>query len=87
MSAAPRTDYDCFEDLIRQLRVADHPATAEKLDLLLHHVTWTTGSELMGELGSTILAFQRNATDISAELHGTLSDCMSIVRKYWPDIS
>ncbi len=56
MSSAPQGGYECFDGLIRQLRGAGHTATADKLDIMLHRVAWTTGSELVGELGLEILA-------------------------------
>jgi hypothetical protein len=86
MSSPTQISYECFEELIRRLRGAGHVAAAEKLDFMLHKVAWTTGSELIGELGSEILSFQRSASDVSSELQRSLSDCMSMVRRFWPDI-
>lgn len=86
MTSAPEISYECFEELIRRLRVASHTVAADKLDFMLHKVAWTTGSELIGELGLEILAFQRSAPSVSAELQCSLSDCMSMVRRVWPDI-
>jgi len=86
MSPTSQPGYECFEELILRLRVAAHSATADKLDFILHRVAWTTGSELIGELGSEILAFQRSVADVSVELQRELSDCMTAVRKVWPDI-
>ena len=86
MNATPEIDYEIFEELIRQLRVAGHDTTADKLDFLLHRVAWTTGSELIGELGLEITAFQRSVPDASAEVQHALKRCMSVVRNVWPDI-
>lgn len=77
---------NCFEELIGRLRIEGHNVTANKLDCLLHETAWTTGSELMGELGLEILAFQRSAVGVSAELQRSLNDCMSAVRKVWPGV-
>ena len=80
-------DYECFEELIRRLRAEDHARTANKLDSMLHRVAWTTGSELVGELGLEILAFRERVTVVSAELQHALEDCLSMVRTIWPDIA
>lgn len=79
-------DYECFEELIRQLQTACHTATGQKLDFMLHRVAWTTGSELIGELGMEVLAFQQATPAVGAELQNTLSRCMEMVRRIWPDI-
>jgi hypothetical protein len=86
MSSGPQIDYECFEELVRQLQTAGHTTTAQKLDYTLHRVAWTTGSELIGELGLEILAFQKTTPEIGVELQGTISRCMVTVRRIWPDI-
>ena len=78
--------YDCFEQLITGLRAEGHSDFAAKLDYLLHKVAWTTGSELLGELGLEILGFQQHLPTISEELRQLLASCMDIVRRAWPDI-
>jgi hypothetical protein len=84
-STAP-TGYECFDELIRQLRASGHPVMADKLDSMLHGLGWTTSSELIGELGLAILAFQRNTTEVPVELERALSNCMLAVRRVWPEI-
>ena len=51
MSPGVQIDYECFEELIRQLQTEGHTTSAQKLDHMLHQVAWTTGSELIGALG------------------------------------
>lgn len=85
MSPRTQIDYKCFEELVHQLQDAGHTATARKLDEMLH-LAWTTGSELIGELGLEILAFQRTTPEAGPELHDTISRCMAMVRRVWPDI-
>jgi hypothetical protein len=51
MGSDPQTGYECFDELIRRLRAEGHVAPADKLHRLPHEVAWTTGSELIGELG------------------------------------
>jgi len=53
---------------------------------MLHRVAWTTGPELIGELGLEILAFQRITPEVGPELQGTISRCLNMVRQIWPDI-
>lgn len=86
MSSTKQTGYECFDELIRQLRVEGHVQPAARLHTLLHEVAWTSGSELIGELGLTILAFERGRPTISSDLRGHLESCMSFIRRAWPDI-
>jgi hypothetical protein len=82
----PQIDYECFEELVQQLQTAGLTTTAQKLDNILHRVAWTSGSELIGELGLEILAFQRTTPQVRVELQDTISRCMTMVRRVWPDI-
>jgi hypothetical protein len=86
MSSPPQISYDCFDELIAQLRAAGHTSTANRLDVMLHRVAWTTGSELLGELGSEILQFQRSTPSFSATLQQALSRSLEMVRRVWPEI-
>jgi hypothetical protein len=52
MASSTQISYECFDELIEQLRAAGHASTADKLNFMLHRVAWTTGSELLGELGA-----------------------------------
>ena len=69
---APQIDYECFEEMVRQLQTAGLTTAAQKLDNILHRVAWTSGSELIGELGLEILTFQRTTPEVSVELKGTI---------------
>jgi hypothetical protein len=79
--------YQCFDTLIAQLRAEGHLETALRLHTLLHETAWTTGSELIGELGLVILGFERTVSEpLSPELREALRICMYEVRKVWPGI-
>jgi hypothetical protein len=78
--------YDCFDELIARLRAAGHAGMADNLDSMLHRVAWTTGSELLGELGAEILRFQRSIPSVDPEVQRSLNRCMDMVRRVWPDI-
>ena len=86
MSSSTQISYDCFEELITQLRAEGHVRTADILHHRLHVVAWTTGSELLGELGTVILQFQRSTPSISATIQQSLSRSLEMVRRVWPDI-
>jgi len=86
MNSSANDAYDCFEQLIARLQAEGHGDVAAKLDYLLHKVAWTTGSELLGELGKEILGFQKNLPTISTELRQCLASSMETVGRVWPDI-
>jgi hypothetical protein len=81
MNSSKRTGYDCFDELIRKLRAEGHPQPAARLHALLHETAWTTSSELLGELGLAILAFERSSPAVSSELQALLDACMDLVRR------
>ena len=43
--------YATIDLLIEELRTSGHKADANELHVLMHEMAWTTGSELLGELG------------------------------------
>ncbi len=85
MYSSPNDGYQCFEQLIVNLRAEGHGDVAAKLDSMLHKVAWTTASELLGELGLEILGFQREHATVTAELRKSLGSCMDAVRRVWPN--
>jgi hypothetical protein len=87
MSSSPQISYDCFDELIAQLRAGGHASTADKLDLMLHRVAWTTGSELLGELGVEILRLQQSTPSANTAVQQSLSRSLDMVRRVWPDIT
>lgn len=82
---APRV-YAEFDELISMLRAEGHGHFAQRLHTLLHEVAWTTGSELMGELGLEIVKFQRSNPLGSPELQELTRRCMAAVKQVWPRI-
>lgn len=79
--------YDCFRELIQELRREHFDEVAEKVDFILNHVAWTTGSELVGELGAAIRDFERTQPVASPSLRSALERCLRIVVRVWPDFS
>jgi len=72
--------FDCFRRLIQQLCEERCEVAAERLDTLLNHMAWTTGNELIGELGLAIRDFQRSRPTLSYSLRNTLKECKKKVR-------
>lgn len=81
-----QTAYGEFDALIATLSAEGHDQIAQKLHTLLHEVAWTTGSELMGELGLEILTFPCTAHNLSPKLQELLCRCMDVVKTVWPNI-
>ena len=86
MSSSTQISYDCFDELIAQLRASGHMSAADRLDFMLHRVAWTTGSELLGELGAEILQFQRTTPSLDAAVQQSLTRTLEMVRRVWPEI-
>jgi hypothetical protein len=78
--------HELFDELIQRLRVDGYVEAAGRLHTLLHEVAWTSSSELLGELGLALLAFERSTPVIGAELRRLLDRSMALIRQVWPDI-
>lgn len=52
--ASEPVSYECFDELTASLRNDGLSKEADRLHVLLHEVAWTTGSELLGELGQEL---------------------------------
>ncbi len=74
-----------FDELITRFREHGFPESADRLAMLMRSA-WTSSSELIGELGLTVLQFQREQPSVRPELREVLDRCMREVRKVWPDI-
>lgn len=46
--------------------------------------TWTTSSELIGELGQTVLAIRKECRPLDATQKGLVKECLRQVGKVWP---
>lgn len=79
-----QTDPEGLEKLMVQLRAEGHTEVADRLDDILHHTAWTTGSELNGVLGLTIRAFVRSRPTLSRSLRQALRACLRATRPPWP---
>lgn len=46
--------------------------------------TWTTSSELIGELGLAVVAVRKECKPLSPAQKALVKDCLGQVRKAWP---
>ena len=54
MSSTPANSYAPFDELIASLRMDGLGPEADRLHELIYKVAWTTGSELLGEVGGEL---------------------------------
>jgi len=84
--ATEAISYECFDELIATLRGDGLSDEAAKLHLLLHEVAWTTGSELIGELGQELKEIERSGpSGLSRASEDKIEECFSMVFRVWPD--
>ena len=84
--SAPVMSCDPFERLIVSLRADGLAGDADRLHDLIHKVAWTTGSELMGELGQEIRKLRREHGDrFSANTRNLMDAALQMVERVWPD--
>ncbi len=77
--------YAPFDELIVSLRADGLDSEADRLHDLLHKTAWTTGSELMGELGREMTALkQEHGTRFSVATNAKLKAAFKMVRRVWP---
>jgi len=76
---------DPFESIVDHLKKDGLPDHANSFDELLHHVAWTTGTEMIGELG---LEMKRMWPMVKArgsdETKESFRSAARVVRKSWP---
>ena len=74
-----REYYKAVDELIEKLRAAGKTAEADRLDHLVNKMAWTTGSELLGELG---LAFKDFHGKYSSGLSKEIKECRDFAVKH-----
>jgi hypothetical protein len=72
-----------FHVLATSLRETGFTAQSERLESVLNG-TWTTSSELIGELGVAVLAIREECRPLRADQKVLLKRCLREVRKAWP---
>lgn len=72
-----------FHILMESLKQGGFVAESNRLAQVLNG-TWTTSSELIGELGLALLEIRKNRKSFSPAERLLLKRCMREVRKAWP---
>jgi hypothetical protein len=84
--SAPVISYVPFEELIASLRDDGLRNEAGRIHYLLHEVAWTTGSELLGELGQEMKKLeQERGVGFSAGTRDKIDAAFEMVSRVWPD--
>jgi hypothetical protein len=77
--------YEPFEQLIASLRNDGLLKEAERVHQTIHEVAWTTGSELLGELGMAIKSMRKESPPgLSDESKKKMREAMRMVKRAWP---
>ncbi|MRR17817.1 MAG: hypothetical protein EG826_15320 [Deltaproteobacteria bacterium] len=77
--------YEPFERLIVTLRDDGLLAESDLLYDMIHKTAWTTGSELIGELGKSIRKIRKeNINRLSADSIKNIKESMKMVKEVWP---
>jgi len=78
--------YVPFDELVASLRADGLADDAERLHFMIHKVAWTTGSELIGELGQTMKEIARNnGGSFSDSTRARMNAAFEMVCQVWPD--
>jgi len=72
-----------FNVLAASLRESGFTAQGKHLESILNG-TWTTSTELIGELGVAVLAIRKECKPLSANQKALVKQCLREVRKAWP---
>lgn len=84
--SAPVISYVPFDELIASLRADGLSADADRLHFMIHKVAWTTGSELIGELGQAMKDMAREHGDCFSDgTRAKLHTAFEMVIRVWPD--
>jgi hypothetical protein len=72
-----------FKALATSLKGGGFAAHGDRLQGVLDGV-WTTSSEMIGELGTVVLAIRKECRPLTAEQRGLVNQCLREVRKAFP---
>lgn len=72
-----------FHVLAASLRESGFTSHGRHLESILNG-TWTTSSELIGELGVAVLAIRKECKPLSTNQKALVKQCLREVRKAWP---
>jgi hypothetical protein len=78
--------YEPFDKLIISLRNDRLLRESDLLHHMIYSVAWTTGSELIGELGHVIKRIRKESRNgLSDETKENMREAMEMVKRIWPD--
>ena len=83
MGMARPASTDPFRALAAALKQGGFPDHAGRLEAVLDG-TWTTSTELLGELGAAVLVIRKECRPATAEQRTLSRQCLREVRKAWP---
>ena len=72
-----------FHELAAALKAGGHAQYGSRLEDVLNG-TWTTSTELIGELGLVVLAIRNECRPLNPEQKTLATQCIREVRKAWP---
>ena len=72
-----------FHALAVAMREGGFTSHASRLEDVLNG-TWTTSSELIGELGAVVLAIRKECKPLTPGQKALVKDCLRQVRTVWP---
>jgi hypothetical protein len=79
--------YEPFDKLIESLRNDGLFEEAYQLNDMLHNTAWTSGSELMGELGLLVKKIsEENKRRLSDESRRRIGESLDMVKRVWPGL-
>jgi hypothetical protein len=82
----PIISYAPFDELIVSLRADGLEKEAEGFHMLIYKVAWTTGSELLGELGQKMKEIEaKEGARLSTGSKMKLNEAFEMVQRVWPD--
>lgn len=77
------TTSEPFHALASSLKESGLTAHASRLEDTLNG-TWTTSSELIGELGAVVLEIRRECSALTPDQKRLVKDCLRQVHRVWP---
>jgi hypothetical protein len=84
--SGPVISYVPFDEFIASLRSDGLNSDADRLHFMIHKVAWTTGSELIGELGRVMKDVARKRGDsFSDGTRARMETAFEMVSRVWPD--
>lgn len=84
--SGPVISYAPFDEFIASLRADGLNDDADRLHSMIYKVAWTTGSELLGELGLAMKDMARKLGDsLSQSTRARLEAAFEMITTVWPD--